>query len=370
MEWLGTWLNFIPNPVVCFDRKTGKGLYANQAAMSFFRSNHNHNQYTDVVKNVELAMSSEDLKTWQSGLMDSSGHPLPLTERPSYRACHEGNFGPVEIHWRAPNDIIHHFYIKGAILPAKHGYPEMGVVWATDVTNLVRQREQLNEMIMMRDDFITVASHELRTPLTSALLQTQHVSKQIPKEYHDKMALVERGLRRLQRLVENLLQVSRMSSPRQLVLTDLDFCQVVRETVESLSDVYKSHHTKLSTVIPDEAIQGRWDRERLDEILGNLLGNALKYGDGKPVEVTVVAREEYIELRVRDYGIGIKEEDLKRIFQRFERAVNSSHYGGLGLGLWLAREAARSMGGNLWAETPPGRKGTVFVLNLPYQKQL
>src|SRR6185436_14592922 len=94
----------------------------------------------------------------------------------------------------------------------------------------------------------------------------------------------------------------------------------------------------------DGPIVGHWDRERVEQMIGNLLSNALKYGAGKPVTVEVSAHEGWAEVTVRDGGMGISPEDLERIFGRFERAVSVRNYGGLGLGLYMTREIARSHG--------------------------
>ncbi|HEY0095934.1 MAG TPA: sensor histidine kinase [Archangium sp.] len=107
-----------------------------------------------------------------------------------------------------------------------------------------------------------------------------------------------------------------------------------------------------------------WDRGRVEQALVNLVANALKFGGGNPIEIQVSAEGEWVRLAVRDYGIGIAPEALERIFERFERAVSSREYGGLGLGLFLTRRIAESHGGTIHVESHPGR-GTTFELRLP-----
>jgi signal transduction histidine kinase len=111
---------------------------------------------------------------------------------------------------------------------------------------------------------------------------------------------------------------------------------------------------------------GRWDRTRLEQIVGNLLSNAAKYGAGRPVEVTVSSDSETSRLTVRDHGIGIDLEHQARIFDRFERAVSVRHYGGLGLGLWIVRQIVEAHGGSISVESSPG-KGSAFTVELPRQ---
>jgi signal transduction histidine kinase len=109
---------------------------------------------------------------------------------------------------------------------------------------------------------------------------------------------------------------------------------------------------------------GRWDRTRLEQIVANLLANAVKYGAGAPIEVALEIDDGAVALSVRDHGIGISVSDQQRIFDRFERAVSERHHGGLGLGLWVTRHMAEAMGGSVRVESVPGA-GSTFVVTLP-----
>ena len=102
-------------------------------------------------------------------------------------------------------------------------------------------------------------------------------------------------------------------------------------------------------------------------MITNLLGNAIKYGEGKPIEVTIGETEEYARLEVRDQGIGIPLEDQQRVFERFERAVSDRHYGGLGLGLWITRQVVEAHRGTIRLESKPG-EGTTFIVELPRRR--
>jgi signal transduction histidine kinase len=118
------------------------------------------------------------------------------------------------------------------------------------------------------------------------------------------------------------------------------------------------------TVTAAEGVVGFWDRSRLDQVITNLLANALKFGAGKPVEVRVTALGEAAVLSVEDKGIGIHEADQRRIFERFERAVSAGNYSGMGLGLWITREIVEAHGGRIRLESRPGA-GSTFRLTLP-----
>lgn len=111
---------------------------------------------------------------------------------------------------------------------------------------------------------------------------------------------------------------------------------------------------------------GRWDRVRVEQVLTNLLGNAIKFGAGRPIEVTIEATPTRARIRVCDHGIGISSEDQSRIFGRFERAVSSRHFGGLGLGLYICAQIVRAHQGSLHVESEPG-KGACFTVELPRQ---
>jgi signal transduction histidine kinase len=114
----------------------------------------------------------------------------------------------------------------------------------------------------------------------------------------------------------------------------------------------------------DAELVGRWDRSRLEQIVLSLLSNALKYGAGKPVEIEAHLVDDAVSLSVADHGIGIEPAALARIFDRFERAVSMRHYGGLGLGLFVAREIAAAHGGRVEARSRPGA-GSTFTVTLP-----
>jgi signal transduction histidine kinase len=120
----------------------------------------------------------------------------------------------------------------------------------------------------------------------------------------------------------------------------------------------------LVELVAPATVVGRWDRARIDTILTNLLSNAIKYGAGKPIEVRVASDGRRAWLSVEDHGIGIAPADQARIFERFERAVPERHYGGFGLGLWIARMMAEAHGGRLGVQSKQG-EGSTFLLDLP-----
>jgi len=226
------------------------------------------------------------------------------------------------------------------------------------------------QAVALRDEFLSVASHELRTPVTSALIAVQSalsVGDEAPVSFlRQALGSAERQTRRLGKLVDALLDVSRIQAGRlELQREPLDLGALAREAVALLAEDARRAGCDVS-VEADEALVGRWDRARMDQVLSNLLGNALKYGAGAPIHVSARRDGERARLIVRDHGIGIAESERERIFERFERAVSSKHYGGLGLGLYIVRRVVDAHGGEIRCESTPGA-GATFTVALPLQ---
>jgi PAS domain S-box-containing protein len=228
----------------------------------------------------------------------------------------------------------------------------------------------LREAVRIRDEFLQIASHELRTPLTSLRLQIESLQAALDRgaEGDGKLAhKAEAALKqtaRLAALVDGLLEVSRLGAEAPaLELRDGDVTEVAAAVVARHGPEAARTGTALTLSAAGPA-RARFDRARLELAIGQLVANAVKYGARKPVEVRVAAEGGLVRIAVRDEGIGVSPEDRERIFDRFARAVPASHYGGLGLGLFLARRVAEAHGGRIGVESAPG-EGATFVLELP-----
>lgn len=228
--------------------------------------------------------------------------------------------------------------------------------------------------IRLRDDFLSVASHELRTPLQSLGLVVQSLQGQAlrpgglqaldARTVGRTLDTLLRQQRRLSRLVDALLDVTRLEAGKlHMELEDVDLTQVVREVVDLFRGELAQAGCHL-TVHADEPLVGRWDRGRLEQVFANLLSNAAKYGAGQPVEVEVSRRAGAATVSVHDHGIGMSDSTTAQIFQRFKRGVSSRHYGGLGLGLFIARQIVEALGGTIHVASAPGR-GATFTVALP-----
>jgi signal transduction histidine kinase len=218
-----------------------------------------------------------------------------------------------------------------------------------------------------------MAGHELRTPLTSlhgAIETLLRASRQgllgtpTPDRLQRMLSVIEKQDERLLHLVSNLLDVSRLSEGRlELELEEVDLSALVQDVVECFREEIARANCRLEIHAPDHIV-GWWDRSRLDQVVTNLLTNAFKYGAGSEVTICVSANATSARLAVADRGIGIAPEHTERIFGRFERAVASKEYGGVGLGLSIARGIVEALGGTLGVVSEPGG-GATFTVELP-----
>ena len=189
-----------------------------------------------------------------------------------------------------------------------------------------------------------------------------------PEAAMHKIEAAERQLGRLAQLIEALLDVSRIASRRlKLDLQRVELSQVARDVAGRFAEAAAREGGTIDVIVESPAV-GLWDPLRIEQILTNLVANAVKYGPGKPVEIVVRKSGSMAELVVRDQGIGIAPEKLERVFERFERAVPAVSYGGLGLGLYITRQLVEAHGGTISVKSEPG-EGTELVVRLPIAKE-
>ncbi|WP_437989716.1 AAA family ATPase [Sorangium sp. So ce145] len=232
---------------------------------------------------------------------------------------------------------------------------------------------EAQEAIERRDEFLLVASHELKTPLTSLTMQAHLLARLLPRLQRAEVAperidaaiqLLDRQIARLAHLVNELLDVTRLNAG-QLTLSraPVDLAALAREVVERMHQQLTDARCRTQLEL-DEPVMGHWDPSRMEQVLINLLSNALKYGAGGLIHVIVRREGARAVLVVRDHGMGIAEADQARIFERFERAVSVRNFGGLGLGLYIVRWIVTSHGGTIRVESRPGA-GATFIVELP-----
>lgn len=227
--------------------------------------------------------------------------------------------------------------------------------------------------IQAREDFISIASHELRTPLTSLKMRIDLLSlmverRQFPEEVLQKLEPIVSEIRpdvqKFAKLIETLLDISKLGSKKlQISVEEFNISKSIVDEIQRLKSEFIIYQTPLIFNV-EENLTGTCDPVRLQQLVANLLMNALKFGERRPVEISVSANGKNLLIDVTDHGIGISEEDRKRIFKPFERAVSDQHFGGLGLGLYITKQIIEAHRGSVEINSSIG-KGTTFHVKLP-----
>jgi signal transduction histidine kinase len=245
--------------------------------------------------------------------------------------------------------------------------------------------EKLQELDKLKSQFLSIASHELKTPITAMSGFVQIAVRRIrrrlgagrPNETDwkkeeetllEQLEVVQRQTTKLARLVDELLDVSRIESGRlELRVSDVDLPELVAEVARRHQLMATKHELRLQYE-PGHKLSVRGDRDHLEQVLNNLIGNAMKYSpDGGPIEVKVArSGEREVEFAVADRGIGIRSTELARVFGLFYRSPDrlARDVGGMGLGLYITKEIVDRHNGRIWAESEVG-KGTTFHVALP-----
>jgi signal transduction histidine kinase len=234
-----------------------------------------------------------------------------------------------------------------------------------------RLLEETRRALHLRDEFLRIASHELRTPLASLRLSAQGLLRAAERNRTVSPDILDRTLRRvlgntvrLEQLTSELLDVTRIEQGRlHLDPIEIALDAIVREAVEHIEADLAAAGSSVSIECPVPVV-GRWDPSRLDQVITNLLTNAAKFGAGNPIEIRIEQLGGHARLTVTDHGIGIDPARRPYVFDRFERAVPSSSYGGLGLGLYIARSIVIAHGGTISVDSELGA-GSTFTVTLP-----
>jgi signal transduction histidine kinase len=229
--------------------------------------------------------------------------------------------------------------------------------------------EELRREIAARDEFIAVAAHELRNPMTPIVALVQLLVARAHREEASPALLS--GLQTLESAVEHyvrrattLLEITRITAGNlRLTPASFDLSELVRERSRHYELLAQRAGTGLACQAQGPVV-GTWDRLAIEQILDNLLSNAIRYGDSKPVSVELDSSEDSVVLRVIDRGIGIRIEDRERIFERFERAAGAKRDGGFGIGLWLTHKLVQAQAGMLELHSEIGA-GSTFTVKLP-----
>jgi signal transduction histidine kinase len=235
----------------------------------------------------------------------------------------------------------------------------------------VREHKKLVDALCDRERLISIAAHELRGPLCAVRLCLQSLQRSrvaLAPKVSRMLQIMIKEERRVARLIDDLFDLGRIRSGQLgLELSTFDLCDLVNEVGRQL----KAQTSNTGSVIKFELhgpVVGTWDRSRLNQVVTNLVANAFKYGQGRPVIVRVASDNEHASARleVADNGPGIPPELHGRIFEPFKRAVTTGQQDGLGLGLYIVRSIVHQMEGAVHVDSRPGA-GATFVVELPLQ---
>ncbi|QSQ28441.1 PAS domain-containing protein [Pyxidicoccus parkwayensis] len=360
--WLEAVLDLMPMPVVMVDPRSGELTSSNAAADRLHGGS------------LPRAVPSAEYPG-VFHVTDLKGRRLDKEELPTARVARGEKLEDMEVIWHTQSGELV-LSISSEALPAMHGHPATVVMPFQDITRMKTVERHLQEAIRARDEFLSVASHELKTPLTSLGLRLHALARAIDadpdsslsRRHGREVAAMKRQVTRLAELIDGLLDVSRISTGRLRIHREpVDLSALVQEMVARFVPEAERIGSVLD-VRPSAPCVGSWDRLRMEQVVSNLLSNALKYGAGQPVHVHVDEADGRARLWVRDEGIGIDEAAHARIFQKFERAVSERHYGGLGLGLYVVRTLVEAMGGIIRVESQLGA-GATFIVELPLQAE-
>ena len=245
-----------------------------------------------------------------------------------------------------------------------------------------KAREEAEDAIRARDEFLQIASHELKTPLTTIILRIQSTLDSIlnqslanfsGEKLVSSLNIAHDQTRRLQNLIKDLLNFSLITTGKlELELKEENLTEFIKSAVNRFED----HLTVAGSSLKLEAtedIRGLWDQVRLDQAFSNLLTNSIKYGEGSPIEVTVKKEGDKAKITVADSGIGIDPKLQKMVFERFKRGTTDGKFQGLGVGLFIVKQIVEAHGGKIYVKSKlgEGSKSVSYThLTLPKNREV
>lgn len=238
---------------------------------------------------------------------------------------------------------------------------------------LEKETLRMQKEVKMRDEFLSIASHELKTPLTSMLLKIQMILHNIRNvslanfsvgNLMQQLETAEGQTKRLSQMINDLLNVSLITTGKMnLEKKKEDVCEIVKEVVNEFSEKFKIDDIKVSLDI-EKPVFALVDKVRIEQVVSNLISNAIKYGDKKPIEIKVHGSNLLVMLSVTDNGIGIPRDQTEKIFSLFERGSNGNKMKGLGVGLYIASQIIKAHNGKIKVKSSTNQ-GSTFLIELP-----
>jgi PAS domain S-box-containing protein len=263
---------------------------------------------------------------------------------------------------------------QGQVTKDAEGNPVTLAGIIMDITERKAAEVSLQQTIKARDEFLSIASHELKTPLTSLKLQME-IQKRLLKRndgsaftesnIQSLITMINKQVNRFNRLVDDMLDVSRIQTGNlPLHKKKFEICDLIKETLSRLEPMFTAEGYEQPEFNHCSPVEGIWDRLRIEQVIVNLLTNAIRYGNKKPISVVVTSTPVRVLIAVKDHGHGIAEENQEIIFGRFERAISANEVSGLGLGLFISKQIVLGHQGKIWVESALG-KGSTFFIELP-----
>lgn len=246
----------------------------------------------------------------------------------------------------------------------------------TQIRKLGEEKDKAVNEIKIRDEFLSIASHELKTPLTTMLLKIQGALHSIKNQslasfsvqnLLDMLLDTEQQTQRLSKMINDFLNVSVISTGRlELEIEEADLTEIVRGIINNFKEKTLKEGYKIN-LDAKEKVKANIDKIRIQQVITNLISNALKYGNGKPINIKVYKHNETAEIAIEDQGIGIPSKEQEKIFALFQRAVTNGHYKGLGIGLYISNQIIKSHKGKIKVKSHEG-KGSTFTIELPLKR--
>lgn len=261
--------------------------------------------------------------------------------------------------------------LSASMVTEENGKPTHMMGSFIDITERKKAEEKQRELENMKSEFLSSVSHELRNPLHSArgfvkLMLEGNVPD--PKTQKEFLAIVDEETQRLAILIDDLLDMSRLEAGQfQIQKQRLPIRDVIHEQISSFARIARDKHIEINEDMPATLPDIEADGNRIKQVISNLLGNAIKFSDGGSITVKSAVRDSEVLVQVADQGIGIPEEAMPHLFERFFRAKDKMARGGTGLGLYISKQIVEAHGGRIWAESKEG-EGSTFSFTLPFDK--
>lgn len=314
---------------------------------------------TEICK-ANFGLSPETVFTYDALLMSILPEDRDQMRQAVEQALEQRTVYNAEYRVKWPDGSIHWIVASGRGIYGD----SRDAVGMVGVTLDITERKTIEQR---KDDFISIASHELKTPITTIKGHTQLLKRRLEKqglqEHVTSLVTIEEQVNKLTRLIRELMDVSKIQAGKlDYAAEEFDVDEFIQKTITTLQQVISSHTIRI-TGTAGQTLVG--DVDHLEQVLSNLISNAVKYSpQADSVDVIVASDKSNVSIRVRDYGIGIPQEQHSKLFERFYRVSTDSYFPGLGMGLYITSEIVKRHGGEITVESEEG-KGSTFIVSLP-----